>query len=391
MVVAQTLVQWSAYLMRWWSSVSGSRSQQTGRGLKRLDRGSMPYVSPVEAMRVFDMLYGCASYLMGGQRVVGNTGHAMRDAYERCLIDGTAPLFWLEMPLLGSPHSDLHVSYDFREVSDGARFASCDGFGYQRLLDWFAVNGRPGTGIDYTLDLDEDGVRAVGGYVSFHDASAVDLEGFCASIGRACDAGRCRKLVEAFPAGWRVWYASPFPGREGNPVRAAGLASRELQQAFVGDRSLVREHFSQIGLAPIPDELCARVSALAALPLDLELRIGMDERGSLCSRFDVSFYLSQGHMYASDRTRVFGENGAGRRALSWFEEWGIADDRWRAVVSGAFSKATSLQRDDGSTCQVALLCSPTCFMMPWRDGEPLAGKSYPKLQGRLMVSDDVRR
>lgn len=95
--------------------------------------------------------------------------------------------------------------------------------------------------------------------MSFHDADATDLEGFCASIGRARDAERCRRLTSLFPRGRRVWYASPFPGREGNPVR-----------------------------------------------------------------------------------------------------------------------------DDGTTARLALFNSPTCFMMSWKGGEPLAAKAYPKLVGRLL-------
>ena len=379
-------------------------------------RGQAPFVSPAEAMRVYDMLYCGAWYLMGGQQVLGGTRQAMRSAYEACLVEGTAPLFWLEMPLMGRPHSDLHVSYDFREVGTGVRFAVGDGLGYRGLFDWFAAHGRPGTGIDYTLDLCEEGMGAVGAYVSFHDASVTDLEGFCASIGRAGDAGRCRSLVEAFPPGWRVWYASPFPGREGNPVRAAGLASEQLKQAFARDHTLVREHFAQMGLAPLPGELCHRVSALAALPISLELRVGMNEDGSMCDRFDVSFYLSQGHLYPADRARLFGEGdapshapasspsagsdelqpvdgrgtgadgacGVGWRALSWFEEWGISDARWHDLATGGFSKVAPFVRDDGTSCRVALLCSPTCFMMPWQAGEPLAAKAYPKLQGYLI-------
>lgn len=160
-----------------------------------------------------------------------------------------------------------------------------------RGRNWFAGYDAPGTGIDFTLDLTSAGVENVGAYVSFHDASAADHEGFCASIGRARDVERCRRLADSFPQGWRVWYASPFPGRAGSPVRAAGLASEQLKRALSHDRSLVREHFGSMGLSPVPDELCA----------------------------------------------------------------------W-----------------------LALFCSPTCFMMPWQDGEPLGAKAYPKLVGHLM-------
>ena len=355
-----------------------------GHGEMGPERGMLPWVSPSEALRVFDMLYEGAWYFMGGRRLLGDSHVAMRDAYERCLLVGTVPLFWLELPLLGCSHSDLHVSYDCREVSAGVRFAIGNGFGYQGLLAWYAEHRKPGTGIDFTVDLTDAGIEAVGAYVSFHDARTTDLEGFCASIGRASDANRCRRLIGRFPRGWRVWYASPFPGRAGNPVRAAGLVSEGLRHAFAHDSSLVREHFSSMGLSHVTDELCHRVSALATLPIDLELRMGMDERGSICERFDVSFYLSQRHFTSSDRARVFDDGGAGRKALMWFEEWGIADERWHALAEGGFSLAAPFARDGGTAAQLALFCSPTCFMMPWMDGEPLTAKAYPKLEGRLL-------
>lgn len=380
-------MRWFAYLRRWRYSVAAWQAGETAterHGEMGLGRGMLPWVSPSEALRVFDMLYEGAWHFMGGRLLLGDTRATVRDAYERCLITGTAPLFWLELPLLGRPHSDLHVSYDCREVSAEARYAMGDGFGYQGLLAWYAEHRKPGTGIDFTVDLTNEGIEAVGAYVSFYDARATDLEGFCASIGRASDADRCRKLATAFPQGWRVWYASPFPGRAGNPVRAAGLVSEELKHAFAGDRSLVRDHFSRMGLSHVTDELCRRVSALASLPIDLELRVGMDERGSMCERFDVSFYLSQRHFSSSERACVFGEGGAGRQALTWFEEWGIADERWHALAEGGFSLVAPFTRDDDTTAQVALFCSPTCFMMPWRNGEPLAAKAYPKLVGRFL-------
>ena len=353
-------------------------------GEMELERGMLPWISPSEALRVFDMLYEGAWYFMGGRQLLGDTRATMREAYERCLLAGTAPLFWLELPLLGRPHSDLHVSYDCREVGDEARYARGDGFGYQGLLAWYAEHRKPGTGIDFTVDLTHEGIEAVGAYVSFFDARVTDLEGFCASIGRPSDAARCRRLAGMFPQGWRVWYASPFPGRAGNPVRAAGLVSEELRHAFARDCSLVRDHFSGMGLPHVTDELCHRVSTLASLPIDLELRVGMDEQGSMCERFDVSFYLSQGHFSPSERACVFGEGGAGRRALTWFEDWGIADERWRALAEGGFSLVAPFVRDDGTTARLALFNSPTCFMMPWKDGEPLAAKAYPKLVGRLL-------
>ena len=337
-----------------------------------------------EALRLFDLLYEGAWHLMGGARVLGETRQSMRETYANCLVEGSLPFFWFELPLKGDPHSDLHVSYDYSQVRPPIRFLQGAGYGYEGLFDWFAEHGTPGSGIDYTVDLTNEGVGAVGAYVSFRDAARVDLEGFCASLGRAEDAPRCRRLVELFPQGWNVWYASPFPGRAGNPVRAAALVSQGLRKAFAHNSTLVREHFEGMGLSSVTDELCRRVSALASLPIDLELRVAMNEDGTLSERFDVSFYLTQGHMYAADRARAFGEGGAGHKALAWFEQWGIADERWRAVAGGGFSRAVSFARDDDSACRVALLCSPTCFMMPWQAGEPLPAKSYPKLQARFM-------
>lgn len=253
--------------------------------------GGHPHASGVtrqEALRIFDLLYRKAWRDMGGASTLGNTAVALRSAYEGSLIGGVAPHFWLEMPLLGEAHSDLHVSYDFDEMVPGARFAPGAGFGYQALFDWFCLHGTQHTGIDLTFDLVGDAVAAVGAYVSFHRARKVDFDGFCRALGCPHDSWRCRAMADAFLPGWQVWYVSPFQGRKGNPVRAAALATDKLQQRFAADPSVVHEHLAHLGIASIPDELCRRVSELARLPLTLEWRVTMDAQGTMLDRCDVS-------------------------------------------------------------------------------------------------------
>lgn len=353
--------------------------------------GGHPHASGVtrqEALRIFDLLYRKAWRDMGGASTLGNTAVALRSAYEGSLIGGVAPHFWLEMPLLGEAHSDLHVSYDYEEMVPGARFAPGAGFGYQALFDWFCVHGTQHTGIDLTFDLVGDAVAAVGAYVSFHRARKVDFDGFCRALGCPDDSWRCRAMADAFPPGWQVWYVSPFQGRKGNPVRAAALATDKLQQRFAADPSVVREHLAHLGIASIPDELCRRVSELARLPLTLEWRVTMDAQGTMLDRCDVSFYLSNTYMSLTDVRSCFGTGGAGTSALGLFEQWGIADERWHDVVAGAFAKGGPFRRDDGSVCTLVGVCSPSCFMMPWRQGAPLPAKVYPKMEAFFGGGDE---
>lgn len=337
-------------------------------------------VTEHDALRIFDLLYRKAWKGMGGAQVLGNSYEAVRMAYEGSLLGGNAPHFWLEMPLCGKAHSDLHVSYDYCELKSGMRFAPSAGFGYQPLFDWFSCNGTAHTGIDLTFDLSDKTVEGVGAYVSFHHAHEVDIEGFCGALGCAEDSWRCNKLVNVFPKGWNVWYVSPFPGRKGNPVRAAALASGALQRQFARDPSLVREHLSRLGIASIPHEMCAQVTELSKLPVTLEWRVTMDAQGSMLDRCDVSFYLSKTYMSGEDVRSCFGEDGAGTRALLLFERWGIADDRWRNVVAGSFARGGPFRCEDGSLRTLVGVCSPSCFMAPWRQGSPLPAKVYPKME-----------
>lgn len=337
-------------------------------------------VTKQEAVRIFDLLYNRCWSGMGAARVLGDSREALRTAYAGSLIAGLAPHFWLELPLLGEPHSDLHVSYDYTEVQGQARFDPGDGFGYQGLFDWFAREGRPHTGIDLTFDLGATDIRAAGAYVSFHDARKVDFAGFCTALGRPQDEPRCRAAAEAFPEGWRVWYASPFLGRAGIPVRAAALATNDLKARFAHRPALVREHLQHIGIATVPRELCELVAELAKLPVYLEWRITLDGQGAVRDRLDLSFYLSQTRMAGEEVRQCFSPNGAGTRALGLFEAVGGADSRWRDVVSGAFARIGPFTRDDGSAQRLVGVCSPSCFMQPWEQGRPLAAKAYPKLE-----------
>lgn len=190
-------------------------------------------------------------------------------------------------------------------------------------------------------------------------------------------------MAGSFPEGWNVWYASPFLGREGVPVRAAALASKDLKSRFAQASSLVREHLARIGIATIPSELCAMVSELSRLPLTLEWRVTMDGQGQMRDRCDVSFYLSRTYMSGSDVRRSFGEGSAGARALELLQGWGVADDRWRDVIAGSYAGQWSFALDDGSLCGLVGVCSPSCFMAPWERGLPLPAKAYPKMDPYL--------
>ena len=336
-----------------------------------------------EALRIFDLLYGKAWNGMGGSRVLGGTREALRTAYEGCLIGGYAPHYWLEMPLAGEPHSDLHVSYDWAEVVPGARFAPGAGFGYQGLYDWFCKAGTRNTGIDFTFDLSDANIEAVGAYVSFRDAAKLDLVGFCSALGCPDDVARCRRLAGSFPSGWRVWYLSPFPRRDGNPLRAAALASDGLRLRFADDPSLVREHLRHMGIASIPEELCRQVSELSKLPILLEWRVTMDGDATMRDHVDVSFYLSQSYLFGEDVRRCFAADGVGTKALGLFERWGVADSRWRDVVAGSFANKGPFRLDDGTPRVLVGICSPSCFMLPWDKGRPLPAKVYPKMEAFL--------
>ena len=345
-----------------------------------------PRVTRNEALRVFDLLCDAAWQGMG-EEVLGTSRRLLHDTYEAFLIKGAMPLSWVEAPLLGAPHADLHVSYDYHEVCAGVRSVPLAGFCYQGLIEWLSKHGRPGVGVDYSIDLTETGIGAVGAYVIFRDGDgeAADLDGLCASMGCEDYASRCHQIAEAFSAGWKFWCVNPFPGRAGNPVRATGLLTEEYRRRFAENPSAVRESFARMGLSSPSDEFCVRVSKLATLPIQLELRIGIDEQGVLCDRTDVSFYLAQRHLSTAKQRALFAEGGAGRQALEWFEEWDIADARWQTMAQGGFSKAVRFTRDDGSTCRVALLCSPVCFMMPWEKDKPLAAKAYTKLEGFIIA------
>lgn len=337
-------------------------------------------VSRAEALRIFDLLYDKAWKGMGGRSVLGNSREAMRKAFEGSLVGTMVPHFWLEMPLRGEPHSDVHVSYGRDEVAAGAQYAPDDAWGYAELFAWFAQTSWRHTGIDLTFDLGNTDVEGVGAYVSFADVQTADLEGFCRALGRPHEAARCRKLAEGFPEGWRVWYTSPFPNRRGNPIRAAALCAPSTQHCLSRSPELVREHLSQLGIATISREMCQMIAELAQLPVTMEWRVTMDGQHVMRDRVDVSFYLSTTYLSGAGVRSCFGSDGAGTKALELFERWGGADQRWHDVVRGSFAQKGPFRRDDGSKAWFAGICSPSCFMLPWEQGRPLAAKAYPKLE-----------
>ena len=102
-----------------------------------------------------------AAQRSAGPQLLGNDLQVAREILRRNLLGDRFPGFWMETPLLGAPGFDFHVSYDRPDLPVGVRFSQGDGFGHQRLVDWFVSEETGGVGLGFAHDIltGPDGVR----------------------------------------------------------------------------------------------------------------------------------------------------------------------------------------------------------------------------------------
>ncbi len=168
-----------------------------------------------------------AAQRSAGPQLLGNDLQVAREILRRNLLGDRFPGFWMETPLLGAPGFDFHVSYDRPDLPVGVRFSQGDGFGHQRLVDWFVSEETGGVGLGFAHDIltGPDGGCAV--YANVNHRPLDSNAGFFAAAGHPELAPGVAALLDRLPEGFRCWYSS---GRSALLVRAAPPTSSLLSQ-----------------------------------------------------------------------------------------------------------------------------------------------------------------
>lgn len=315
----------------------------------------------------------------GGADFLGDGAALATEAYRASLIGPHYPSFWLEVPYLGEPGFDLHVYYDRGQVEPLARFSEGNGFGMQGLFDWFFAQETGGVGVGFAHDL-RDGRPATGAYVNFNQNPLQDASGFFCALGAQDACANANALMERMTAAWRPWYLGLFPERPGAGARVGAFVAKERQEDYARDARELSRDLEQAGFEAFDGEMLARLQALAALPYQLELQLDAGESGTgdtlgadltLCYRSSTSVHED------------YAEGGAALRAGALFEEWGIADGRWRLADSVSFAKMVPVPLGEG-LAPMLMTCIPAFIKAKWAGGTPQGAKVYLQCATRLL-------
>ena len=323
----------------------------------------------MNAMEMYDTIYMFASHEC--REIFGDDGSLAREAFRRSTAGDMLPGLWLELPLLGRPRFDLHITYGKEAICDGAPFPQQAADGHGALLNWYAEQKTSSiAGLALGYDAGEGHIQrpaAVHALVEGAENSGEpDVEGLFSHLGRSDAAPRLAQFLRRVPREWRLWYFGIFTGRPDAPVRADFFVD-SMKGAYAKDTSLLAAHLSQMGIAASSDTM--RIAeAILRSPFELELQFDVLPDGSAGPTVGLSAGF---HMESiADARRRF-RDGDAARLLEFAEKQGLADGRWRCAERAFFARG---KKERGGMRVVA--CAPKFVKFRIRDGAALDAKIY---------------
>ena len=323
----------------------------------------------IDRETIYSLIYALAATDGREKALFGTCAPLAQEAFRRSLVGDGFPELWFELPLLGEPWFDLHALASREELSPETTFSPETTGGYPEVFSWFArqdgvrqlalsydvSSGNIDTPAIQLLIKDDDGVNT----------SAAFLE----QIGRADAVPAYRAFCERLPKGWYACYTGSFPGRERQPIHVECIPQREQQMAYARNAMLLAADLRRAGLALHGSTILPRCRALMRAPYAAEFQFEIMPDGSAGPTFSVSSRTDT--FSVQPGSNPFLEDGPIGDLMEQIVSWGLADERWRLLMSGAFAKRIS--HGDNS---VRVFCMPAFIKLKWRDGEPVDAKAY---------------
>lgn len=316
-----------------------------------------------------------------GPRLFGESLQRARDAALPFMVGERFPAVYLEHPLIGDPFLDITVLLS--NLDEGTRVDSPLAAGSGAMLDWYARARREHRNIACGFEIDSKDPALPMAAIHFQPRKHVELvEPFCEAVGEPDRARLYLGQGARMPEGWPLSFFGMFRGRPGSPLRACGYLDTSEAAACASDPSRLARRFDEMGFAAYDDAMIEQVCALMAVaPGALDFQIDVLPDGSLGETFaiDVQFEIKRpGLVQAS-----FAE-GLGAQVMGLFEDWGIADDRWRLGVQATFARALPVVLDDGGFGHYGLSLMPQWVKARWVGGVLQPSKLYLYARGGLL-------
>lgn len=292
--------------------------------------------------------------------------------YENACIGSFFPDFWLETPLLGAPHADLHVMYDKADLPDNCTLPG-NGFGYQPLFSWLAAQGDPGAGIAFSIDVREDGRVSAGSACLLPSGMPETGEAYYTACGHAEAIQLFRRTLQLLPPGWTPWYVASMQNRTGRYCRVDCYISGECTRSYSEDPALFSRHLTQLGYSFDSFGLCAFAAELAAPGFPLEIQLDRLADGSM--RNTIALSVSFGEIRPAELLCSF-ETGSGATLASLLRSRGMADERMEQISKTITGRIFPEKLIAGTPNPPGFHVKPIFIKTVWENGEPQPAKLY---------------
>lgn len=325
-------------------------------------------------MVAFDALYHLTAAEGRGEALFGTSYELARGVYQRTLIGDGYPAAYLEFPLMGTPCFDILSVHG--SVEPESRFAPGAGFGYQAMFDWFSstcTSGDVSCGIE--LDTSTGETERAGVYLQYRTQSELVVP-FLESVGEGNRAASYLTVLNRMPDGWPPAYVGLFPGRQGTPLRIGGYLGKEAQRAYAADTRLLKTQFDRIGFTAYDDDMLARRAEFMALAPSIDFQFDIMPDGSLGDVFGLSLSFNE---TKPRQARACMESGYGATICRCFQDWGLADERWKLIAGTAFARHVPFTREDGTEGRFALCCLFNYAKVKFKAGMAQPAKFYLRL------------
>ena len=327
---------------------------------------------------IFDALFGRATDGKGGERLFGLLAKDRALLHEK-LCGRPFSLLFLEFPLEGEAGFDLHIIHDAEDIRRGAPFSEEVYGGHGQLFSWFAAKGKEGDGLDVVHDLREGTDAPPMVYLKTAACAPELTDGFFRRVWPE-GAARFREKKALLPEGWCVWYTGVHTGRQGNPLRIGSFLSAECQKSYAKNISLFENVLAAVGFpVPLGPMMKDKLQELFAFPFPVDIQLDVMEDGSVGDTLGIS--LGTGQFERNEMAASF-KNGAAKQVMRLWEEWGIADDRWKEIPGATYAVSAALHSSEGGTRRYILSGRVGFLKVRFRGGCAIAqdAKAYIKLE-----------
>ena len=323
-------------------------------------------------MERFDLLYSIVSSDGREEKLFGDSIRYARSAFEKMLIGAEFPGTYLEFPLIGPACFDVLAGYDHME--QGAVFAPGAGYGYQKLMDWFsALPVGSSASCGFSADTSRGETEKAGVYLKYDDTG--QIRPFLDAAGEVSRFADVQTWFASLPEGWHNSYIGLFPGREGAPLRLGCLLTSAECKHILEEPSRLERALQKVGFTAYTERMLDQCVQLLRFGRETDIQFDLYPDGTIGDTLgiELAFYDC-----ATDRD-VFRESGVGGRLMRTFQEWGIADERWKLIPDSVKAGMVLLEQENNRLIPFAVVVGYSYAKVKFLCGRAALSKFYYRI------------